>query len=78
MRDAWVDFNDIHGRHTTTLLKLVKPGASLGVGATLVVGDYDHNLCDATVTAIDGSVVHLDLNLATFRSSQEDPAATSA
>ena len=54
----------------------VKLGASLGVAATLVVGDYDHNLCDATVTAIDGSVVHLDLNLGTFRSSPEDPAAT--
>jgi hypothetical protein len=76
VRDAWIDFNDVQGEHTTTLLKVVEPGVSLGVGATLVVGDYDHDLCDATVTAIDGSVVHLGLNLGTFRSSPEDPAAT--
>lgn len=78
MRDAWVDFNDVQGQHTTTLLKFVEPGISLHVGAALVVGDYDHNLCEATVTAIEGSVVHLDLHLDTFRSSHEDPAATSA
>jgi len=58
MRDARVDFNDIEGRHTIALLKFVEPGVPLRVGATLVVGDYDHNLCDATVTAVYSSVVH--------------------
>lgn len=78
MRDAWVDFNDVHDHHTTTLLKFVEPGVEVRVGAALVVGDYDHNLCDATVTAIDGSMLHLDLDPDTFRSAQDRPAATSA
>lgn len=74
--DAWVDFNDVHDGQTTTLLKFVEAGVDIRPGSKLIVGDYDHNLCDATVRSVDGSVVHLDLDLDSFRTAPDRTAAS--
>jgi hypothetical protein len=58
MREAWVDFNDVHDNRTTTLLKLVEAGV-VEVGRHLTVGDHDGNVCRAIVVGIDGQIVQL-------------------
>ncbi len=59
MRDLWVDFNDLdsHG-NTVTLQEFAEPGVNLHVGAWIIVGDDDGNLCRAQVTSLgrDGTV----------------------
>lgn len=68
MRQLWVDFNDVDSRGlTTTLARFAEPGVTLSVGARVVVGDDDGNLCESVVVDMDprGSVV-LALDLGTF------------
>lgn len=68
MREAWVDFNDVHDGRTTTLRKFVETGVEVYVGRPLMVGDYDGNLCHSTVTDLDGDIVEVALDLETFTS----------
>jgi hypothetical protein len=67
MRDAWVDFNDVHQNRTTTLLKLVEGGVVVEVGRQLVVGDHDGNVCRATVVGIKGEIVELAIDPESFQ-----------
>jgi hypothetical protein len=67
MRNAWVDFNNLDGLRTTTLRKFVEGGVSIDVGASLVVGDYEGTLCNATVTGLRGEIVDLALTPGTFK-----------
>lgn len=76
MRQAWVDFNDIHDGRATTLMKFVEDGVDVHVGGFLLVGDYDGNLCRATVTGIEGQIVQLSLDPNTFRASKSAVAAS--
>lgn len=71
MRDLWVDFNDLDARgHTTTLAKFARVGVSLAIGARVVVGDDDGNLCGALITGVgvDGQIA-LAVDLGTFQAS---------
>jgi hypothetical protein len=67
MREAWVDFNDIHENRTTTLLKLVEGGVVVEVGRQLIVGDHDGNVCQATVVGINGEIVELAIDPDSFK-----------
>jgi hypothetical protein len=66
MRDAWVDFKDVHDNRTTTLLKFVQAGVLVEVGRQLTVGDHDGNVCSATIVNINGPVVELAIDPETF------------
>lgn len=69
MRQLWVDFNDVdNSGRTTTLARFAEQDVVLDVGASIIVGDADGLLCDATVVSVgrDGTVV-VALNMGTMR-----------
>jgi hypothetical protein len=77
MREIWVDYNDLDRQgQTTTLSQYAEPGADLSVGASILTGDDDGNLCQATITGIgrDG-VVALRLDLGSFSAADNHSTA---
>lgn len=65
-RQVWVDFNDCDERGlTSTLARFAAPGVDLSVGARVLAGDHEGNLCWAEVRAHEpGGLVLLALDTA--------------
>lgn len=56
--DLWIDYTQREPDGLTpTLLRYASPGVDVSVGAVIVVGAEDAELCDAEVVSIDGEVV---------------------
>jgi hypothetical protein len=67
-RDLWIDFNDVEpDSRASTLIEYATEGSNIVVGARIVVGDDEGNLCDAQVIGLDGSVVELAVDGNSFR-----------
>lgn len=67
-RDLWIDFNGVDNDfHASSLTEYASEGVEVAVGARLVVGDDQGNLCQATVVGVDkGGVVELVVDGNTF------------
>jgi hypothetical protein len=78
-RDIWVDFNGVEtDNRVSTLAAYATSVHDLAIGVTLIAGDDQGNLCEATVVSTDSSgIVVLALDPGTFRaSSPNDILAT--
>jgi hypothetical protein len=67
-RDLWIDFNEVdeHSR-AHALMEYATPGAKIGQGATVVVGDDEGNRCRAQVVSVDGGgLIELAIDGNTF------------
>ena len=70
MRDMWVDFNDLETDGTvSTLARFAGPDVQLHIGAQLVVGDDDGNVCSAKIVSMNptNGLVTLALDMQTFK-----------
>jgi hypothetical protein len=71
-RQIWVDFNeqDDKGR-ALTLCRFVEPGVDLSLGARILAGDHEGNLCWANIANVTANgVITLALDGETFTVSE--------
>jgi hypothetical protein len=69
MRDIWVDFNGLDGdtNWLFTHARFAEQHADLSLGARVIAGDNDGNVCEADVLEVDAKgVVRLCLDVGTF------------
>jgi hypothetical protein len=66
-RDLWIDFNDVGDESRACgLMKFATPGVDMVVGAHIVVGDDEGNLCEAQVVGLHDGFVELAIDGNTF------------